>query len=230
MTARTLKYVPHHHVERHEAAGWTRRDNLQSCHHGHYSIIMEAPRMIIGLSGRIGCGKSTVAEHLASAHGYHRHRMAGPLKAMMRCLGLDDRHIEGELKEVPCDILGGATPRQAMQTIGTEWGRNMIHPDLWTRAWTATLPAVGDVVCEDVRFQNEADAVREAGGVVIRIERDNAPGSAHASENSLPEPDFVLSNDADVRSLLDKVEQIISGLCDPDRAETFGRHQVSRVA
>jgi hypothetical protein len=183
---------------------------------------MEAPRMIIGLSGRIGCGKSTVAEHLAAAHGYHRHRMAGPLKAMMRCLGLEDRHIEGDLKEVPCDVLGGATPRHAMQTIGTEWGRDTIHPDLWARAWTATLPDAGDVVCEDVRFQNEADAIREAGGFVLRIERGIAPGSAHTSENSLPEPDYTIANDADVPALLGKVEQIIAGLCDPDRAETFG--------
>lgn len=228
MTARTLKYIPHHHVERYEAAGWKRRDNLQACHHGEYSIIMEAPRLIIGLSGRIGCGKSTIAEHLELAHGYHRHRMAGPLKAMMRCLGLDDRHIEGSLKEQPCDVLGGATPRYAMQTIGTEWGRDLIHKDLWANAWAATLPAAGDVVCEDVRFQNEAEAVRAAGGVVIRIERECETGSVHVSEKSLPEPDFAITNDVDIAYLLGKIDGMIAALCDPDRADTFG--QLSRTA
>jgi hypothetical protein len=47
-------------------------------------------------------------------------KFAGPLKSMCMALGLTEAHIEGHLKEVPCELLCGQTPRHAMQTLGTE--------------------------------------------------------------------------------------------------------------
>lgn len=179
--------------------------------------------MIIGLAGKIGCGKSTVADFLEREHGFHRHRMAGPLKDMMRCLGLTERHIEGDLKEVPCDLLGGKTPRFAMQTIGTDWGRDIVCQDIWTNAWRTTLPA-GDVVCEDVRFPNEAETVRMAGGVVIRICRGDDKDVKHVSELQSFDTDYVLQNDGSVEDICRKVWNLALLLLDPDRSETFGSH------
>ena len=48
---------------------------------------------------------------------------------MLYQLGLGEAHIEGALKEVPCELLGGKTPRYAMQTLGTEWGRDTDQQD-----------------------------------------------------------------------------------------------------
>lgn len=133
---------------------------------------------LIAFCGKSGVGKSTAALHLVEKYGFHRVRLAGPLKAMMRALGLSDAEIEGDMKESPCDLLGGRSPRFAMQTIGTEWGREFICPDLWVNAWGQTADALlrkGErVVVDDCRFMNEAQAIWTRGGKLVMIERPNA--------------------------------------------------------
>jgi len=120
--------------------------------------------------------------------GFTRTRFAGPLKDMIRSLGLTDREIDGDLKEEPCALLGGVTPRRAMQTLGTEWGRDLIHPEIWTVIWqerVRRLLAEGKwVVVDDCRFPNEAVAIKALGGFVIRIRTSvsDSPVSGHISE------------------------------------------------
>ena len=162
---------------------------------------------VIGLAGRALSGKSTAAAHLAG-FGYERIRFAGPLKAMMAALGLSPAEIDGELKETPSALLGGRTPRHAMQTIGTEWGRQLIDPDLWIRAWRQSAERVigqgGGVVADDVRFPNEAEVIRALGGIVVRVDRrsaGSASGGWHVSEALAIEPDVVISNDGGLPDL-----------------------------
>lgn len=170
--------------------------------------------LIIGVMGPIGAGKSTVADCLVQTHGFARVKFAGALKAMMRALGLTDREIEGDLKEAPCPALGGRTPRYAMQTLGTEWGRNLIEPDLWVRTAMAEIGRLRRagrlaVVVDDCRFQNEAAAIRAAGGLIWRVVRDEGAETAapHASERewSLVEPDLTLCN----RGTRDELERAV---------------------
>jgi len=143
---------------------------------------MTKPRLI-ALVGLAGSGKSTAAKHLTANHGYRVEKFAGPLKDMLRAIGLTESHIEGDLKEVPCDLLGGKTPRYAMQTLGTEWGRDLISTGLWTRAWMDRARN-GAVVTDDCRFENEAEAVRRLGGRIIRVVRPaHGNGAGHASES-----------------------------------------------
>lgn len=175
-------------------------------------------RLIIGLSGLAGSGKSTAAAHLVHRHGFARVRFAGPLKAMMAALGLTHEQIEGSEKEVPCALLGGRTPRYAMQTIGTEWGRDLIAPDLWIRAWRAAVdavPAGQPIVCDDVRFPNEADAIRAAGGFLVRVERPGAGAGAagHSSEGQdLGVPVCTIENNQDLAWLALRVNAVVRNL------------------
>lgn len=168
------------------------------------------PFRVIGLTGLAGSGKSTVADHLIRAHGARREKFAGPLKDMMRALGLTEAEIEGGRKELPSDILCGATPRWAMQSIGTEWGRKMIHPDLWVSAWKRRASS-GLVVADDCRFANEFSAVRELGGAVIRIDRPGLSAGEHASEQEMGglEPDAVIVNGGSVDDLVEEVDRIV---------------------
>lgn len=138
---------------------------------------------LIALTGLAGAGKSVIAKHLVAKHGYRVEKFAGPLKDMLRGFGLTERHIEGDLKELPCELLGGQTPRYAMQTLGTEWGRNIISPSLWVDAWSSRA-AAGPVVCDDCRFPNEAAAVRALGGIIVRVVRydEDVPPPRHISE------------------------------------------------
>ena len=162
---------------------------------------------LIALTGPAGCGKSTAAAVL-EAEGWVRLRFAWPLKAMLAAFydvtGVPPeeaaRRIEGDLKEKRDWHLCGETPRHAMQTLGTEWGRACMGRDFWVHAWRlaaiGALEAGDRVVVEDCRFANEAAAVRALGGRVVGLHRPGlAPHpSGHASEAGV-EPDGWVVND-----------------------------------
>jgi hypothetical protein len=134
-------------------------------------------RTLVGLAGRKYHGKDTAAGYFAD-HGFVQLRFADPLKAMLRAFyrtaGLGEseieRRIEGDLKEVPCPYLRGKTPRYAMQTLGTEWGRCLIADDLWVSLLVTRAKTFDKVVVSDTRYPNECGAIVDAGGCVLRID------------------------------------------------------------
>lgn len=171
---------------------------------------------VVAFSAPAGGGKSTAAAYLAAKHGYTLVKFAAPLKSMMRMLGLTDEHIEGSLKEMPCPLLCGKTPRYAMQTLGSDWARDMIGPDLWVKAWrelaSDVLDQGGRVVCDDMRFANEETAIRQLGGMVVRLEGRGGIAGAHVSETYRPRSDATVWNGegADLPSGLDMVLEACS--------------------
>jgi hypothetical protein len=172
-------------------------------------------RFVIAFVGPIGCGKTTAANYLIETFGFHRLRFAGPLKAMLRALGLSEAEVDGDLKQAPCALLGYKTPRLAMQTLGTEWGREMITADLWVRAWRKAfdeLHAGVNVVIDDMRFPNEADAVRAATSLhkIVRIERPDLslPGAAHVSELHTIAANRTIVNDGSPGDLYQKIDKV----------------------
>lgn len=143
--------------------------------------------MLVGFVGPMGAGKTAAARYLEGNYNCARTRFAGPLKRMARALGLTEAQVDGHQKEVPSDLLCGKTPRYAMQTIGTEWGRDLIGEDLWVNAWKQEaeklLCSGRGVVVDDVRFYNEIAVIEELGGFVVRVVPSNVDASAtHASE------------------------------------------------
>lgn len=176
---------------------------------------------LIGITGRIGSGKTTAALHLCEKHGFVRHRFAGPLKGMLQSIGLTWEHTDGPLKEVPCALLGGKTPRHAMQTLGTEWGRDCIGADFWIDVWKWTRPLGFPVVVDDLRFANEAAAVAEMGGVVIKVTRPLPflpERDPHKSEDIYFRVDYEIVNDGSREDLERAVGNIaldiLSGVSD----------------
>lgn len=84
----------------------------------------------------------------------------------------------------------GVTSRRLQQTLGTEWGRDSIHPDLWALIARDTVHCHRDagrsVVIDDMRFPNEYDLVLAEGGEARRIVRPGAVvTSTHVSEGQL---------------------------------------------
>lgn len=170
--------------------------------------------IVIGLTGLAGAGKSTVAAHLEARHGFTRIRFADTLKAMLRTLGLTDAQLEGDQKEKPCGLLGGKTPRLAMQTLGTEWGRETMHPDIWLRAWWARSRQHERVVAEDVRFSNEVAAIDLAAGQTWRVTRPGLVAGQHPSEalQARLQVDLTIANDGDVAQLLRRADERLARL------------------
>ncbi len=175
------------------------------------------PIRLIALCGYKGSGKSVVASHLDTKYGYRKFKFADPLKNMLRALGLTHAELEGPLKELPCAALLGLTPRHAMQTLGTEWGRQLINQEIWTytlqRQVNKHLGLSKDnaAVISDLRFVNEARAVRGMGGEVWFIDRPGHEAGGHASEQeqALINEDILLINDKDPAWLLEMVDGLM---------------------
>jgi len=158
--------------------------------------------MLIGLTGLSGSGKDTVADYLVSNHNFFKLTFAKPIHDLI--LALLDWEYEyeflTEIKNEPHPNLFGKTPRELMQFIGTEWGRDMVHPDLWLRrvqTLKKDLTNMTHFVISDVRFENEADWVRSEG-TLIHIHRSTIERFPHSSESGVPfkEQDIVIQNDS----------------------------------
>lgn len=171
---------------------------------------------LIVLTGFAGAGKSTVAKHLVNEKGFVLVKYASPLKDMLRSVGLTDEHIEGHLKEVPCDLLCGKSPRYAMQTLGTEWGRDIIGPSLWSNLWLSRvnllLQSGRSVVTDDCRFENEMLAAKSAGAYVMQIMRPDNPhqiSSSHSSENIPAYYDVIVPNSGSIDELTKYIDFLL---------------------
>lgn len=167
---------------------------------------------LIGITGRAGAGKDTVGEILCDWSGFTRIAFADPIKRMVEQLGINPHNRD--TKEQPVDWLG-RSPRYIMQTLGTEWGRGMIHPDIWLRVVERAIQnSTQDIVITDVRFDNEAQLIHKHGGRVWCISRpDIAAVNAHASESGVSEDliDKHIVNDSSIGVLASVVRHELRG-------------------
>jgi hypothetical protein len=178
---------------------------------------------LIGLIGQARVGKDTVAEYLHEHHLFNRRSFAAPMKDMLEVV-FGDRFETGD-REQPIDWLG-KSPRHLMQTLGTEWGRNCVHPELWVmlaeREWQVHTSRpynrennVG-LVITDVRFHNEADMILRNGGTLIHVVRDTTESvNPHASEqhtwDNYPMR-LTLDNNGTLPLLYSRIDRIMANL------------------
>lgn len=180
-------------------------------------------RRIVALNGRAGSGKSEVAQYLVRRHGYTLLKFAEPLKAMIATYyrlvhGANEEAIEavieGHLKEEPTAMLEGKTTRWAMQTLGTEWGRKCIGESFWVNSWAHRVERTeGDIVVDDLRFNNEAEKVLNLGGTVYHVSRPMvgmAASGLHSSEDGISVNliDHTISNSGDLLELMNALDNI----------------------
>lgn len=167
---------------------------------------MTVPK-IIALTGLPGSGKSEVSKVLQS-FGYFPRRIASPIKAMCRALGMTDEHIEGELKRMPYAPLGLTTPTQLMQVIGRELPDALGDPELWGRLWAQTVMGEGlpKIVVEDHRYAYEANwfyaiGVAEVWNVERAGHEPDATTMKHAAENQYLDSDNTVFNSGSLELL-----------------------------
>ena len=85
------------------------------------------------------------------------------------------------------------------------------EPGRWVHHWRELLAFA------DVRFPNEADLIRDRGGILIRVTRASLPPlppDAHLSETALVDyrADYTLANDGSIDDLNAAVDALISKL------------------
>jgi hypothetical protein len=187
--------------------------------------------LIIGLAGQARVGKDTFADYIVKNYRFTRVGLADPMKRFCKeIFFFSDEQLYGSSRDAPdpryprlerchgcqtcefrCDHYIGEThltPRYALQTLGTEWGRDC-YQSVWIeygvriaqelikgystysekdglKFTEKDVGEIGGAVFSDLRFKNEFEAVRKAGGILIRIKREGYEGavgiSGHASE------------------------------------------------
>lgn len=168
---------------------------------------------LIGIAGRARSGKDTVANFIIAAIGGYRYSFADPIRAMLAPLGVDmnDPYWQARKEDVIPAL--GVSPRRMMQTLGTEWGRNLINPDLWIiMAHQRLLQNGPGMVIPDVRFENEAAWIRKHGGWIIHVIRPEAKAvEAHASEDGIEmlDADAQLFNSGTLEELQLSVRELL---------------------
>lgn len=181
---------------------------------------------LLGISGKLGSGKDTLAQFIQEIEpSYEIKKFAGKLKQITGVLcGVDPARFEDqEFKKQmsPFDM----TYRELLQKVGTEAMRNQIHTDVWVRALFAEFEPFSKVLTvippihisesrwliTDVRFPNEADAIKQRGGLLIRIYRNpDGPQSLtdlHPSETALDDypHDITINNNGSLEDLKEQV-------------------------
>jgi len=176
---------------------------------------MSTDTRLVGLMGRAQAGKDTAATALLR-HGWARVAFADPLRQLAyntdpiietrrtggttyaRLSWIVDRLGWDEAKQVP-DV------RRYLQRLGAEGVRDVIGDTTWIDLAMQAQAKHPRCVVTDVRFRNEVEAIRDAGGIVVEVVRpDVAPvPSLHPSETEQASvvPDAMVLNDHDVAGL-----------------------------
>lgn len=173
--------------------------------------------IILGLTGKARAGKDSLALALMSQYpDAVFDSFARPIrKFVASILGVSLRDLE-KIKDEPNELLKGKTPRYAMQTLGTEWGRKTLFDSMWIE-WLFRRNADAKlVILADVRFDNEAQAIKERGGHIVRIVRkDHAGiGTDHASEQGVSESliDLTIVNEGQLSEYLYGAMAALAGI------------------
>lgn len=186
--------------------------------------------MIIGLCGYARAGKDEAAKALVEI-GFERVAFADKLRDFLYVLNplvsgttempvwLDyviDRYGWDGYKETPW----GQNIRELLQRLGTECGRELIGDNVWVDAALNKCSPFDNYVVTDCRFPNEAQAIKDRGGVIVRIKRPGVgPANSHASETSLDDWPFdaYVNND----STIDQLHRMMYELARPHLARAY---------
>lgn len=178
--------------------------------------------MIIGLTGYARVGKDTVAGYFIH-NGYTKAAFADPMReALLKLnpivtIGGQYTHLGDVVTRMGWEAVKQLSPelRPLMQRMGTEVGREMFGENFWVDLAMKNVAQYPDVVFSDVRFKNEADAIVEAGGVVIRVVRDGViPANGHISESDMDDypVDYVIGNHGLPHELYAKVNVLLASM------------------
>lgn len=208
---------------------------------------------IIAFSGYARAGKDEAAKVLVEEFGFKRVGFADKLRDVLYALNplvsieastfgqlptVDDLeivYVQDIIDDVGWDgykeTIYGPEIRRLLQRLGTEAGRQTLWDSIWVDAALTGHPEDARLVVTDCRFPNEAQAIKERGGLVVRINRGGVgpatgtDGKVHASETSLDDWkfDYTINNDFMV---IDDYHQHIRNFMDAWGTDQYFKHVI----
>jgi deoxynucleotide monophosphate kinase-like protein len=198
--------------------------------------------MLIGLAGKKNAGKDTAADYLVESYGFSKLAFGDMLKdSLCASLSITRNQFE-ELKNNPDarvvvtkgkDVYGidhvirDLSVREFIQLYATEAHRDIFWRAFWVDMLLPSEVGVnlpvkrgfdtdGKYVICDCRFNNEANAVKELDGIVIRISRNlvDMKIDPHSSEVGIDPHyiDFVVENDDSISMLYTRLDTLMETL------------------
>lgn len=170
--------------------------------------------MKIAFGYKARSGKDTSAEYLQKQHGGQIFKFAQPIYDIMKATH---------------EIAGVDTFKDTklLTWIGTDWARaineniwvdhclNRIHQAERQGCYLSNEAFVNNFFVTDVRFPNEAEALKNNGFFLVKIDRRTRPQeerAAHMSENALNDYngwDFVIDNNGTIEELYEQLQSIV---------------------
>ena len=186
---------------------------------------MSQNKLIIGLAGKAGSGKDTVAcEWRRKKRGLGLVGFADPLKEAAKAIfGLNTTQVYHPTAKNRIDSYWAMTPRDIMQRLGTECCRQHFGDDIWVKSAYRRVKRTPytTLVFTDVRFPNEAQAIQEWGGYLVKVVRPGYESPLtveqqnHPSETALDkwqDWDAILVNGGSLRELVLPVDEVLTAL------------------
>jgi dephospho-CoA kinase len=186
-------------------------------------------KTIIAFTGKKQTGKSTAAGYLSYRYKYERINFKDALTAeikerfmplLIQILNIERMRVASPVRRPntieELFVFKPPLVRTLMQCYGTDV-RRKDDPDYWVKRWYEKIDECDKdiIVVDDVRFPNEAQAVRSLGGRIYRIERDitslGQKIDMHASETEMDKikVDEVIDNNAYTDDLYRKLDKLI---------------------
>lgn len=174
--------------------------------------------MIIGLTGKKQSGKTEASKGLKGFKLINfKDALIEEIKDGFPDLleGIKDEYNLSNDTEITVENLFSIKPflmRTLMQNYGTDV-RRKDDKDYWVNRWLDSIHyGDGDILADDVRFENEAKAVRTLGGIIIRIHRPSLEVGTdfHPTETEMDKikVDHLIINDGTIKDLQEKIYAI----------------------
>lgn len=172
--------------------------------------------MIIGVCGKKGHGKDTISDYLVEKYGFVKYAFADALKRGLKELfDLTDEQLYGEKKE-EVDSYWGISPREIMQIVGTDLLRERFNKDFHVLSLKKKIlnEKNKNIIISDVRFENEIMFIKDMGGIIIKVIRENMnDNDSHISENIVSKLNFkTIENNETKEKLYNKIDLFIKSL------------------
>lgn len=174
--------------------------------------------IILGFGYRMMTGKSASCYYLEKNYGFKEDSFAHSLKIGIgqHVFGLTHAQLTDQTLKATVDSFWGITPREILQRAGTEAMRNTFDQDIWIKTLQKRLQSDPKQLyaISDVRYKNEAEAIKSWGGKVIRIDRDypDKPTSNHISETELDGWDGwddIIDNHSTFTNLYNQIDKLV---------------------
>lgn len=174
--------------------------------------------MIIGLTGKAGSGKDTVADFLVEYYGFTKYSLASPIKrGIASMFGVSEEFLDDRaLKESPREELCNRSYRELATTLGTEWGRVVLGGEvpIWVKLANRFINAHPDedIVIPDIRFDNEVENL----DVLLMVTRNVSTSVNHISEAGVSAGliDCTIRNNGTKLELYNAVNKIMGEYCE----------------